>query len=103
MLRLLFTKRLLSSSVVLRNEAKQIKSSCLAGTPWSLNVKKTGKDPVALEDSEYPEWLWKVLDQTNTAAAAKAPVSEESLKARKKQIRQSNREKIKQRNFLNQL
>ena len=27
-----------------------------------LNYFKTGKDPVIKEDSEYPEWLWKIIE-----------------------------------------
>lgn len=81
----------------------RFQSSCKAGTVLNLNIKKTGKDPVALEDGEYPEWLWSVLDKKTAVDTSKMEVSEDTLKLRKKQIRQANREKIKQRNFLNQL
>lgn len=89
--------RTFSSSVA------RLQSSCKAGTVLNLNIKKTGKDPIALEDSEYPGWLWSVLDKNTAVDASKLEVSEDTLKLRKKQIRQANREKIKQRNFLNQL
>jgi large subunit ribosomal protein L54 len=37
-------------------------SSCPAGTPLKgLNFIKGKTDPVAMEDHEYPEWLWAVL------------------------------------------
>jgi large subunit ribosomal protein L54 len=38
-------------------------SSCKAGTRLKgLNFFKGREDPVALEDEEYPEWLWRCLD-----------------------------------------
>jgi large subunit ribosomal protein L54 len=37
-------------------------SSCPAGTPLKgLNFVKGKTDPVAMEDHEYPPWLWDVL------------------------------------------
>lgn len=79
--------------------AKVVKSSCPAGTVLNVNVKKSGKDPVALEDNEYPAWLWEVLDPE---AQAKK-LAQDPLKLRKKLIRKANRSKIKQNNFLQQL
>ncbi|KAL5001213.1 mitochondrial ribosomal protein L37-domain-containing protein [Aspergillus recurvatus] len=44
-------------------------SSCPAGTPLAgLNYFKNKPDVVALEDSEYPEWLWSLLDTANKEA-----------------------------------
>jgi hypothetical protein len=38
-------------------------SSVPAGTPLrGLNYLKNHSEPLALEDSEYPAWLWKCLD-----------------------------------------
>jgi large subunit ribosomal protein L54 len=38
-------------------------SSVPAGTPLKgLNFIKGKTDPVAMEDSEYPEWLWRILE-----------------------------------------
>lgn len=38
-------------------------SSCTPGTVLSgLNYIKNKPDIIALEDHEYPEWLWKLLD-----------------------------------------
>lgn len=38
-------------------------SSCKAGTTLKgLNYFKGRDDPVALEDEEYPEWLWRCLE-----------------------------------------
>lgn len=39
-----------------------VQSSVPAGTPLKgLNFYKNKTDPVAMEDSEYPAWLWNVL------------------------------------------
>ncbi|KAL4901309.1 hypothetical protein BDW74DRAFT_160200 [Aspergillus multicolor] len=44
-------------------------SSCAAGTPLvGLNYFKNKPDVVALEDSEYPEWLWSLLDSSGKEA-----------------------------------
>lgn len=43
-------------------------SSVLAGTVLKgLNFMKNKQDPIALEDREYPEWLWRVLDKGQSA------------------------------------
>jgi len=40
-----------------------VMSSVPAGTPLKgLNFIKGKNDPVAMEDSEYPEWLWRILE-----------------------------------------
>ncbi|KAF2498351.1 hypothetical protein BU16DRAFT_443636, partial [Lophium mytilinum] len=42
-------------------------SSVPAGTPLKgLNFLKNAQDPVALEDSEYPSWLWDILKKEET-------------------------------------
>jgi large subunit ribosomal protein L54 len=39
-------------------------SSVSGGTTLrGLNIYKDRQDPVAMEDAEYPEWLWRVLDR----------------------------------------
>ncbi|QIW98029.1 hypothetical protein AMS68_003547 [Peltaster fructicola] len=39
-------------------------SSALAGLPLrGINYMKNQQDPIALEDHEYPDWLWEVLDK----------------------------------------
>ncbi|KAI8901633.1 mitochondrial ribosomal protein L37-domain-containing protein [Globomyces pollinis-pini] len=51
-----------SSSIV-----NTVKSSCAPGTVLKgLNVLQGGKDPVALKDEEYPDWLWKLADYQKT-------------------------------------
>lgn len=32
---------------------------------------KGKQDPVAMEDYEYPDWLWRVLERKDEAGAAK--------------------------------
>lgn len=44
-------------------------SSVPAGTPLKgLNFMKSGSDPVALEDHEYPSWLWDILKKEEKKA-----------------------------------
>ena len=48
----------------------QSRSSVAAGTVLKgLNYFKNKQDPVALEDHEYPAWLWHVLDEKPKSAA----------------------------------
>ncbi|SCU80969.1 LAFA_0C02058g1_1 [Lachancea sp. 'fantastica'] len=95
--------RLFSSSRVSLQQAKtgseRVISSCPAGTVLNLQIKKSGKEPVALEDHEYPEWLWSVLDKE----AQLNKLQQDPLKLRRKQLRTSNRQKIKQNNFLSEI
>lgn len=91
-----FPRRFVSTSPVL---SQAIKSSCPSGTVISLNTKKSGKDPIALEDNEYPDWLWEVLDPE----AQMRKLEADPMKLRKKQLREANRSKIKQNNFLQQI
>jgi large subunit ribosomal protein L54 len=44
-------------------------SSVPAGTVLKgLNIYRDKQDPVAMEDAEYPEWLWRVLDRRDADA-----------------------------------
>ncbi|CAD0114033.1 unnamed protein product, partial [Aureobasidium uvarum] len=53
--------------------APTIKSSVAAGTPLKgLNFVKGKNDPVALEDTEYPSWLWGILKKKAGESAADA-------------------------------
>lgn len=48
-----------------------VKSSVPAGTILKgLNFIKGKQDPVALEDSEYPSWLWGVLSEGQSQEAS---------------------------------
>lgn len=76
------------------------KSSCAAGTVLNLKIRKNGDEPVALEDSEYPEWLWDTLDKPKMDEQLK---EENLMKWRKKQITKTNTAKIKNNNFVSQM
>lgn len=115
------TARLFSTSrVILKTVASEstttsatanIISSCPVGTKLNLDIKKGKPGPVALEDSEYPDWLWTVLkDDTKKTKGSKAKIVkqenqsiDEQLHARRRQLRKENIAKIKQNNFISQL
>lgn len=105
MLRVLERRFFSSASRLLQQETAQgaktlqVKSSCPAGTPLNLDIKKGGKNPVALDDSEYPEWLWTVLEKE----AQEKKLAEDPMKMRKVEIRKRSRANMKQNNFLGQL
>lgn len=80
--------------------AHRLKSSCVAGTPLNLKTRKAGDEPVALEDSEYPEWLWGLLDQNKKDADLK---KNDIMKWRRKVLGAENTKKIKGNNFLEQI
>ena len=86
----------MSTSRVLFN----VKSSCKAGTVLNLKVRKNGDEPVALEDSEYPEWLWEMLDKKQINADLKA---NDFMKWRRRQLRKENTKKINNNNFLSKM
>jgi hypothetical protein len=53
--------------------APTVKSSVAAGTPLKgLNFTKGKNDPVALEDGEYPSWLWGILKKKGGESASGA-------------------------------
>lgn len=50
-------------------------SSVHAGTVLKgLNFMKNAQDPVALEDSQYPDWLWTVLERKKSNDSSNAAV-----------------------------
>lgn len=52
-------------------------SYCKAGTKLKgLNYLKGRDDPVALEDEEYPEWLWHCLDAKQKASDEEGAVGD---------------------------
>ncbi|KAK9338109.1 hypothetical protein V1521DRAFT_447143 [Lipomyces starkeyi] len=72
-------------------------SSAPAGTRLrGCNILKSGQDPEALPDNEYPDWLWELLDDE----AQKRKLDADPEKKARKEWRKKNREKIKQGNFL---
>lgn len=97
MLRSRAPARLFSTVVPALNQAK---SSVAAGTVLNLKIRKNGDEPVALEDSEYPEWLWDMLDKEKMDQNLKEL---DIMKWRKKQIKKANTAKIKNNNFISQM
>lgn len=58
----------------------KVQSSVPAGTVLKgLNFFKNKQDPVALEDHEYPPWLWTVLNQRGDATLSSAGDAEGDL------------------------
>lgn len=58
-----------------------------------LQYLKDGQDPVALDDSEYPEWLWELLDEKKLKQKTSKPVN-------RQYHRKQSREAIKALNFM---
>lgn len=55
-------------------------SSCAAGQKMNgLNYFKNKPDVVALEDAEYPEWLWSLLDDSKKNKTATGGVDPSSM------------------------
>ncbi|KAK2759013.1 hypothetical protein FQN54_003111 [Arachnomyces sp. PD_36] len=64
--------------------AGRVQSSCIVGTKLQgLNYMKNKPDLVALDDSEYPSWLWGLLD--NVKASKKADGGEGEIQMNRKQ------------------
>ncbi len=54
-----------------KSQAPTVISSVPAGTPLKgLNYLKNRSDPIAMEDHEYPDWLWSVLNDGGKKGAA---------------------------------
>jgi large subunit ribosomal protein L54 len=75
---------------VLKSSSKKekIKSSVPAGTVLKgINFIKGAQDPIALEDEEYPDWLWSALEQkkdTNKAEEIEGDLFAKSKKQRQR-------------------
>ena len=46
-----------------------LRSSVPAGQKMHINYFKNKPDPVAMEDEEYPPWLWRLLDSKSDSAS----------------------------------
>lgn len=63
-----------------KDVAPKVQSSVPAGTVLKgLNFMKNQQDPVALEDHEYPAWLWDVLNDRSEGATGKGGDGEGDL------------------------
>lgn len=76
------------------------KSACPAGTVLNLKIRKSGDEPVALKDEEYPEWLWDCLDKAKMDQQLK---DTDIMKWRRKQLNKTNTARIKNNNFVSQM
>ncbi|OQO06094.1 hypothetical protein B0A48_08682 [Cryoendolithus antarcticus] len=76
-------------------------SSVPAGTLLKgLNYIKGKQDPVALEDEEYPEWLWSVLEKAQKSDGAAAGGDENDLFSKSKKQRQRAAKSLRKRALL---
>lgn len=74
-----------------------LQSSCKEGTKISLAVFKGAPAIVAKADSEYPEWLWDILDKEKQLEQLK---QESPFKYQRKLVKKANVEAIKMKNFM---
>ncbi|EIE90839.1 hypothetical protein G6F46_012139 [Rhizopus delemar] len=92
---LICTSRLHTTRILFNTAVNaRIASSAPKGTTLKgIQFLKDGKDPVALDDSEYPDWLWDLLDEKK--------LKQKSTKPSNRQYhRKQNREAIKASNFM---
>lgn len=75
-----------------------VQSSVPAGTPLKgLNFYKNKTDPVAMEDSEYPSWLWTAL----TPEGKKEEAAEGDLFSKSKKQRRLAAKRLRKHAMLN--
>lgn len=73
---------------------RTVVSSAPEGTVLKgINYMKDGKDPVALADDAYPEWLWEINDPEVRNARIADPLD-------KKHHKEARRQAIKAENFI---
>ncbi|OJD29300.1 60s ribosomal protein mitochondrial precursor-like protein [Diplodia corticola] len=76
-----------------------VQSSVPAGTPLrGLNFFKNKTDPVAMEDAEYPPWLWTVLGDEG---ASKEETDEGDLFSKSKKQRRLAAKRLRKQAMLN--
>lgn len=74
-------------------------SSCPAGTRITgLNYLKDGADPIALEDAEYPAWVWTLLAPDTGKRGVKGV--DDELRVAHKELKKKGRAAIKAANDL---
>ncbi|KAG0213833.1 39S ribosomal protein L37, mitochondrial [Mortierella sp. GBA30] len=84
-----------SSAAAAAPKAKRhVVSSAPEGTILKgINYMKDGKDPLALADDAYPEWLWEINDPEIRKARIADPMD-------KKHHKEARRQAIKAENFI---
>ncbi|XP_074263882.1 large ribosomal subunit protein mL54-like isoform X2 [Silene latifolia] len=74
---------------------KEVKLTTVVGA----NILKEGSDPKILADSEYPDWLWHVLDKRPALSELQRKEAEAlSLEDLKRFVKLDNRDRIKESN-----
>lgn len=86
--------RLFSSS------CRSLQSSCKEGTPLHLDIYKAGKPLVAKKDSEYPAWLWTLLDSNKQLEELKKT---DYFKYKRKLVKKRNVAHCKANNFMSKM
>ncbi|KAL5717752.1 hypothetical protein ACHQM5_010720 [Ranunculus cassubicifolius] len=77
--------------------SKEVKSTTAIG----CNTLKDGSDPKFLQDTEYPEWLWKLVDKRAALSELKRKKTEElPFEELKRFVKLDNRARIKDNNSL---
>ncbi|KAA0170676.1 hypothetical protein FNF28_01221 [Cafeteria roenbergensis] len=82
---------------------KELPPGPAPGTVIPVGITKDGQDPVVLEDSEYPEWLFRVgaEESETTEEMLSKGVKNLSYLDSAKLFRMLRRDKIKQHNSTN--
>ncbi|XP_014507403.1 54S ribosomal protein L37, mitochondrial [Vigna radiata var. radiata] len=77
--------------------SKEVKASTVVGA----NILKEGTDPKILPDSEYPDWLWHLLDKRPALSELRRKNIETlSYEDLKRFVKLDNRARIKESNSL---
>lgn len=75
---------------------KEVKSTTTVGA----NILKDGTDPKVLDDSEYPDWLWRLLDKRPALSELRRKNIETlPFEDLKRFVKLDNRARIKENNF----
>lgn len=77
--------------------SKEVKST----TVYGANILKEGQDPKVLPDSEYPDWLWHLLDKRPALSELRRKKTESlSFEELKRFAKLDNRARIKGNNIM---
>ncbi|KAL2936188.1 39S ribosomal protein L54 mitochondrial [Bienertia sinuspersici] len=75
--------------------SKEVKASTVVGA----NILKDGTDPKIRPDSEYPDWLWQLLDKRPALSELQRKNAEDlSIEDLKRYVKLDNRVRIKENN-----
>ncbi|CAO3698916.1 hypothetical protein G6F70_008772 [Rhizopus microsporus] len=89
-----FARAIHTTSILQNTAVSRIPSSAPKGTVLKgLQYLKDRPEIVALDDTEYPEWLWDLLDEKKQKQLSSRP-------SNRQYHRKQNRENIKASNFM---